>query len=344
MNLRRKQVKFLVLAIVGVGLAIHLSVSSIIGSQSKMRKVVNSGIEEKELESASNVFVIDSRTVAEGDAEKVELSPRMACTIESAARAGIDRNVILFFTSQGRLDKLEDSTLINALLSYSNVFFHSANITKLSIGSPMEDFLKTDKLKSSKYPLEHISDAARLVILWKYGGVYLDADVIVQRSFDSVPSNFICRQGTFFGNSVIAFSPEIKSRKLIEVFMEEFANSYDATEFAANGPELMTRVFKQVCGKENLDEIMEMKDCGSFHFLKDEACYAIEWQQWKKLMSEDPAVAEEVMNQVSKSLVVHFWNYLSKGHRLGTQSIAPYTQLARKYCPKVMEATSGDFF
>lgn len=38
---------------------------------------------------------------------------------------------------------------------------------------------------------EHLSDVLRAVTLLKYGGFYLDLDVVVQKSFDNLEENFI---------------------------------------------------------------------------------------------------------------------------------------------------------
>jgi lactosylceramide 4-alpha-galactosyltransferase len=45
----------------------------------------------------------------------------------------------------------------------------------------------------------HLSDVLRLLTLWKYGGTYLDLDVIVQKQLDSIPENYV---GMEFANSV----------------------------------------------------------------------------------------------------------------------------------------------
>ena len=43
-----------------------------------------------------------------------------------------------------------------------------------------------DKLNASLYKVEHTSDVLRCAILWRFGGTYLDTDMIVLREFPKV--------------------------------------------------------------------------------------------------------------------------------------------------------------
>lgn len=309
------------------------------------RKVSGLDFEEFLLKSKSkNVFFVETRK----DTDNVEFTSRMACSIESAARVDSESKVVVFYTSFERLQTLKMSPIRDAVLSYSNVFIDFVNLSRISAGSPMEEFMKTDKFAASQYPIEHLADATRLLVLWKFGGVYIDGDVIVRRSFNTVPSNFVCRQDnrfdSDFANGVLGFNRNKDGLKILEMLMKEFAETYDPMGFASNGPGLVTRIVKQLCGIENMARIMLRKSCEGFSFLKPEQCYAVGYGEWPNFMTNnDSVVVNYVMNQVKESLAVHFWNRLSKNTILETHSSAPYIQLARQFCPRVLNA-SGDFF
>lgn len=291
------------------------------------------------ISSGRNVLFVDSRL----DFDIVKFTPRLACSIESAARKNPERNVILFFASSKRFKALKITPLVDAVLLYSNVFFDSVNLTKLSLGTPLEDIMRSNKIKKSRFPIEHLADAIRLLLLWKYGGTYIDTDVIVRRSFDTVPSNFICSEYKGFPNGVMGFNHNEDGMEIVKLLMEEFASTYDPKGWAANGPHVITRVVKRLCGSDVISDIVKMKICKGFSFLKREECYAVRWMEWKDLMTDDPRLTEKVMNKFNESLTVHFYNHLSKNHILKTRSNAPYIQLARKYCPEVFKA-SGAYF
>ena len=64
--------------------------------------------------------------------------------------------------------------IIDALLSYPNVHLNYLNLTKYAENTPLEEWIKTDKLFRSKYVISHMSDVLRFLSMYKYGGTYLD--------------------------------------------------------------------------------------------------------------------------------------------------------------------------
>ena len=52
------------------------------------------------------------------------------------------------------------------------------------------------KLNGSFYKVEHTSDVLRCAVLWRFGGTYLDADMVVLRQFPEVSKvpNIIAQQ------------------------------------------------------------------------------------------------------------------------------------------------------
>lgn len=335
MGLSRTQVRFLVIFLTVIVHMIYLSSISI-----PSRKTFSKIREFFSISSDKNIFLLETRL----DTENMSLTSRMACAIESAARANPERSVFLLYVSFERLKELKPSSIIDAVSSYPNVYFDFVNLTKISVGCPLEEFIRSKKWAESSYPIEHLADATRLLVLWKYGGVYIDSDVIVRRSFDTVPSNFVCKQDILtFANGVMGFNHEKDGQELLERLMKEFAETYDPSNFASNGPALITRFIKQLCGKTNIARIMIMKRCKGFSFLKTQECYAVGYPESMNLMTVDSGVANEVMHRVNKSLVVHFWNHQTKYDILETKSVAPYVKLAKQFCPKVLNA-SGDFF
>lgn len=79
---------------------------------------------------------------------------------------------------------------IQALQQYRNIFFRNLELTLYVEDTQAEEWLATDELFESEYFMSHASDFFRYLTMYKYGGIYLDLDVIVQKSFDEVPPNF----------------------------------------------------------------------------------------------------------------------------------------------------------
>lgn len=123
---------------------------------------------------------------------------RQACAIESAAKWNVDRDVFVIFTSKvGFLDDV-DAPIMNALQFYENIHFRNINLTTYTAGTPAEEWLRSDQLFLSKYLHSHVADFLRFISLLKFGGIYLDLDVVVQQKFNSLPLNFAAAESVNF--------------------------------------------------------------------------------------------------------------------------------------------------
>ena len=288
-------------------------------------------------ENGENVFLIDTKTAT----TDVMLTARQACAIESAALINPHLKIFVIFTSQERLQKLKMTLELDAVLSYPNVFINFVNLDEFSAGSPLEEFIASKKLSTSSFKIEHTSDVLRLLLLWKYGGTYLDTDMIVKKNLKSVPPNFACVQDELYVNGAILNFDNKKGKNLSKIFMNALQDQFDGEFFATNGPVLITSVLKNLCEVENVTEMTSKNDCKGFHVLENNLCYSIPYYMWESLMTDENT--EEIMELIEDSIVVHFWNNLSHGKLMSVTSNAPYLQLARKFCPKTMKNVK-DFF
>lgn len=93
---------------------------------------------------------------------------------------------------------------MNAVLQYQNVQMNYINITEYAKGTPVEEWIKKEELSRSKYKITHTSEVLRFLTLWKYGGTYLDLDVVVLKQLDSIPSNYAGeKSANLVGSSLI---------------------------------------------------------------------------------------------------------------------------------------------
>lgn len=113
------------------------------------------------------------------------------------------------------------SELIEALLTYRNVHLRFLNPVKFSRGTVLEQFFANDTMAESKYPIEHLSDVLRMLILNRYSGQYLDLDV-----FSLVPlsvinyENFACPElKDVLTNAIINLDSKI-GRKISSLYLE----------------------------------------------------------------------------------------------------------------------------
>lgn len=88
--------------------------------------------------------------------------------------------------------------LIDSILSYKNVHLNYLNITQYAEQTPLEEWIKNGDLFRSTFLNSHTSDVLRFLTLWKYGGTYLDLDVVVRKPLDSIPLNYAGTESIYY--------------------------------------------------------------------------------------------------------------------------------------------------
>lgn len=119
------------------------------------------------------------------------------------------------------------SDLINALVSYSNINLRFLNPNEFSHDTELENFFKRDELSKSSYPIQHTTDILRILTLYKFGGTYLNLDVICLVSHDDIDAdemiernNFACAQNVNdISNGIVKFDIE-NGREIMKSYIE----------------------------------------------------------------------------------------------------------------------------
>lgn len=106
---------------------------------------------------------------------------RQACAVESAARRNPDRDIFVLFPSQVGFSELYSSSIMHSLRLYRNVYLRRVNYQNYGLSTPAEELLASDRIFQSSFLTETLSDILRFVTLYKFGGIYLDTDTIVQQ-------------------------------------------------------------------------------------------------------------------------------------------------------------------
>ncbi|XP_073277386.1 uncharacterized protein [Primulina huaijiensis] len=177
--------------------------------------------------------------------------------------------------------------------------------------TPAESWLREIKNGSrdpGQIPLaQNLSNLMRLAALYKYGGVYMDTDVVILKDFSAL-KNVIGAQSvdikgnwTRLNNAVLVFDRE---HPLVYKFMEEFALTFDGNRWGHNGPYLVSRVVDRVARNEEF----------KFTVLPPMAFYPVDWTRIAGYFTRpsDPAHAkwaDTKIRQLKKSSYgVHLWN------------------------------------
>ncbi|KAH8402943.1 hypothetical protein KR222_000556 [Zaprionus bogoriensis] len=290
-----------------------------------------------------SIFFHETRCHPAYSVNTLELSGRQACAIESAALNNPTFQVFVLFTSTTYLpnaDKLKQA-IINALLSYRNVQFRQLDIWQYAKDTPMENWINREDLFRSSFLKEHISDLLRLLSLYRYGGIYLDLDVMVLRSFEYVPLNFAgLETNTSIGNTVLGLDNSQLGNYFLKNFLQDFEENFAGDLWAENGPRSLSRVIKKICNSNKFSLLLDNPDrCQGFKVYNISAFYEINWLEWFNLFV--PSVLNDTLKRVKDSYVIHLWNHLNSFVPLDPKS--PYIHLAKRHCPKVLAAAGSTF-
>ncbi|MBA0630739.1 hypothetical protein Godav_002803 [Gossypium davidsonii] len=171
------------------------------------------------------------------------------------------------------------------------------------------DDMKSGKKDPGEIPLaQNLSNLLRLAVLYKYGGVYLDTDFIVLRSFKGLKNTIgaqsidvVSKNWTRLNNAVLVFD---MNHPLVLKFIEEFALTFDGNKWGHNGPYMVSRVVRGVEGRAGYN----------FTILPPMAFYPVDWMKigsFFKLPKDSAGwrwIEAKVWQLKRQTYGVHLWN------------------------------------
>lgn len=110
--------------------------------------------------------------------------------------------------------------MLNALQLYRNIQFRNVNPMTYSIGTPAQDWPKSDRIFSSNHFDIHLSEYLRFLTLYKFGGIHFDLDMIVLGNIDHLPKNFVGSESSNHTNiGAIGFDSQRLGHRIIEMVL-----------------------------------------------------------------------------------------------------------------------------
>ncbi|XP_054779552.1 uncharacterized protein LOC129287426 [Prosopis cineraria] len=192
--------------------------------------------------------------------------------------------------------------------------------------------LRKGKKDPGEIPLsQNLSNLIRLVVLYKYGGIYLDTDFIILKPFKGLRNcigaqsmGSVSKQWTRLNNAVLVFD---KNHPLLSQFIEEFALNFDGNKWGYNGPYLVSRV---------VERVKEEEDGLNLTVLPPMAFYPVDWTriggwfQKPKNRGEARWVKDKVIQLRGETYGVHLWNKWSG--KLAIQEESVMARLISQHC------------
>ncbi|XP_017854039.1 lactosylceramide 4-alpha-galactosyltransferase-like isoform X1 [Drosophila busckii] len=272
----------------------------------------------------------------------LNLTVRQACAVESAALHNPSFQVFVLFACSTYREAALPAP-IKATLGYKNVQLRQLQLLEYVKDTPVEQWFQSGAIYNSSYIIIHMSDFLRLVTLYRYGGLYVDTDVVVLRSLEHVPPNFAALESdAFVANGVLSLAQTGIGHSIAESCLRDFQQNFNGSAWAQQGPLLVTRVMHRICNTTDLKSLVNNRaDCQSFRVFDSKAFYAVNGDLWRNFF--EPSELEPTLELTKSSYMVHLWNNSSKALYVSVGSKSPYDVYAKKHCPKVY-ATAGKYF
>ncbi|CAF0827672.1 unnamed protein product [Brachionus calyciflorus] len=187
-----------------------------------------------------NIFFVETNLQHE------YFTSKQVCAIESAAFHNPNSKIFVYSIKADFQNK-------NLLKSFKNIFVIKFIPEEIFSNTPLWDWWLSGKVFNSTFMIAHLSDAARLALLWKYGGFYSDLDTITIKNYDPLVNysgaGFINGLSPSLANGVMNFR---KSHPFLKLVMENFANDYNPKIWGHNGPTLLRKMMAKYCNVENV--------------------------------------------------------------------------------------------
>ncbi|KAM8974059.1 lactosylceramide 4-alpha-galactosyltransferase [Pelodytes ibericus] len=258
--------------------------------------------------------------------ERTNLNFRMMCAVESAARTHPNTKVTMLMRglSNRTSQRLPENLGISFLSCFPNVEFLPLNFKGLFADTPLSSWYLAVEKKRELSDLPNLSDACRLAILWKTGGIYLDTDFIILRNLHNLTNSMGLQSMSTINGAFLSFHA---GHHFIKLCMEDFVRMYNYWIYGHQGPQLLTRVFKRWCA---IHRLRDSRGCKGVHVLSKEAFYPVDWQAWRRYFEDiNP---RDLRKLLKDTYGVHLWNKMSQGERVKEGSFLEQLQL--HFCPE----------
>ncbi|KAF7845384.1 lactosylceramide 4-alpha-galactosyltransferase-like [Senna tora] len=174
--------------------------------------------------------------------------------------------------------------------------------------------MKSGTRDPGKIPLfQNLSNLLRLALLYKYGGVYVDIDLIILKNFSGLRNaigaqsvNPVTKKWNRLNGAVMVFD---RKHPILLDFLQEFASTFDGNRWGHNGPYLVSRVIDRVGNTPGYN----------LTILPPRAFYLVVWNKIERLFKkpENEIEARWVESEIKgvnkgETYAVHLWNKISR--------------------------------
>ena len=269
--------------------------------------------------------------------------PRPLCGVESVAIQMPEWCVRLLVISYQESDP-QNNVARKLSQYYQNIEISELQPEKILHGTPLANFTSAE-IQSSENYVTHLSDALRAALMYKYGGIFLDLDIIAVRPFGK-PLNYITRLVSAGTISGIA----LKASKTKESIFWDILNSgkrlYSRDIYGSLMHGLGTGVVSyckslgvSIKITDKRDELVEK--CGEFYILGSNSggSYSPFWM-YEVVPVEKQKQFERI--KAENCSFLHWYQTYSRHFTLNLTEDYEFffAEVAEKFCPKLYRSVN----
>ncbi|XP_063898597.1 lactosylceramide 4-alpha-galactosyltransferase [Helicoverpa armigera] len=266
------------------------------------------------------------------------LTIRQACSVEAAARAHPEHIIYVLFSCPVT-NYAQKTTCLATLLEFPNVKFLRVDITEFSKGTAVQSIVLND-IKLGLYPKQHAADILRMLTLNKWGGIYLDTDMIVTRSLEHFPKNFVAKENlNDVASGILSFAKDGIGANITNKILEIMGQDYNPTGWSTFGPAAIDKVLKMSCPQlihSANYQTAPMSNCHGITVFTSELFYPYYYTEIEDIFS---APTEDF--HLEEPYAYHMWDFVT--HNISIHKDTVYEIVAGAFCPTIHDTYRDEF-
>ncbi|XP_059474882.1 lactosylceramide 4-alpha-galactosyltransferase-like [Neocloeon triangulifer] len=269
------------------------------------------------------------------------LSPRQVCTLESFARLNPEFNLLMVFLKPAvRFREQENEALAAVLPHHTNIHLTTidAKTAMDTSGFPEMHHLVS---QSGDY-LRHLSNCVRLVLIWRFGGAYLDLDVISFKSLSPEllqnPNLVAPMNSERLNNAFLQFR---QGHPLVEGFIKRLRVTYNVSQ-RSEASRSLEQVLLNASGLSAVHQLItqgHVRDVVLPDFRLISSAHPRDFG-----LFFHPTRGHELLPQIAASKAIHLYSYKSHGMLTPLESSSIIANLSRRVCPRAFWSCSNFFY
>ena len=261
-------------------------------------------------------------------------APVHLCSIESASRLLRQGDVIVFAKDIPGFHQ-------HWPVKLARVGIRHINLAEMFVSTPLWTWYATNQYKNSSMVPQNLSNALRLAVIWKYGGMYTDLDIIATSQLFFTAHGNLARQHApeesllAYNNAVLGFP---RQHPFVWRLMQQFVSGFNGFVWGSNGPNLVSRVYKQCMA--DMDPV-----CADLEVSAAWRHAPIPWTDIPQVLQQS-WMGTELWEQVQQiSWAVHWYhNQWKASHNSCVHRGSVFEKIMIQTCPVIRESFGEQIF